>query len=117
MFVCSKKVMFDNGSLFQKIFFCFSFQRSIPIGDEVMEEFMMFSLGVPLSKKYFTSCCLVLEKRMKKVLEINPVLRNLSEETKRELAQTSFPVRISILQFKEMRLCFFWKGETLSSSK
>jgi hypothetical protein len=74
-----------------------------------MEEFMMFSLGVPLSKKYFAACCLVLEKRMKKILETNPVLRDLSDETKQELAQTSFPVRITILlQLNELRLAY-WK--------
>ena len=65
--------------------------RSIPVGDELLQEFMMFSLGVPLSKKSLPSYLSTVEKRMRKILQGIPEFLELTEDVQREIEATNLP--------------------------
>ena len=46
--------------------------RSIPLGENLMDEFMMFSLGVPLSRNYKPAVFRVMLERVRRVFNIHP---------------------------------------------
>jgi len=46
--------------------------RSVPAGMDIIHEFMMHSLGVPLSKTFMPSVLVMMLERVRRVLNIHP---------------------------------------------
>ena len=46
--------------------------RSVPIGENVMHEFMMYSLGVPLSRSYMATFFSILRERIWRIFKVHP---------------------------------------------
>ena len=55
----------------------------------MLREFMMFSLGVPLSKKFLPKYTSVVERRLVRIVEKIPELKNVSDETKKVILATN----------------------------
>ena len=50
---------------------------AIPVGEEIVYEFMMYSLGVPLSKKYMPTLFSILNERLVRIFKMHPEFEEL----------------------------------------
>ena len=50
---------------------------AIPMGEEIVYEFMMYSLGVPLSKKYMPSVFSIVNERLVRIFKMHPEFEEL----------------------------------------
>ena len=71
--------------------------RSVTIGDEIMNEFFMYSLGVPLSKKYMKNVVTLTLERMWRVFNIHQEFRELPVSTQRQLMAKNGPYGLAVM--------------------
>lgn len=61
--------------------------RSVNVGYEIISEYMMYSLDVPLSKRYIVKYFSVVVERMRRILKILPDFEELSSDVKEEIVK------------------------------
>lgn len=71
--------------------------RSVPIGDEMLKEFFMYSLGVPLSRKYMKSVVSITLERIWRVFNIHPEFKELPCQVQRELMAVNGPLGLAVM--------------------
>ena len=71
--------------------------RSVTIGDEMINEFFMYSLGVPLSKKYMKNVVSLTLERMWRVYNIHHEFKELPGSTQRELMARNGPSGLAVM--------------------
>ena len=54
---------------------------SVPVGETITKEFMMFSLGVPLSKSYMVNFFSIIRERIWRIFKVHPDFEDLPLET------------------------------------
>jgi hypothetical protein len=69
----------------------------VSIGDEMLNEFTMYSLGVPLSRRYMRNVVSITLERMLRVLNIHPEFKELSSQTQREVIARNGSLGLAIL--------------------
>ena len=74
--------------------------RSVPIGDELLHEFLMFSLGVPLSKNWLRTYLSTVERRVKQILHSVPEFQHLPDDVKEEIVATNVPLASALVLAK-----------------
>jgi hypothetical protein len=63
--------------------------RSVPVGEEVMEEFAMYSLGVPLSKRYLSRVFAVYHERIWRIFQTHSEFLDLPFQLQMQLVNTN----------------------------
>ncbi len=63
--------------------------RSVPMGEEIMEEFAMYSLGVPLSKRYLSRVFAVYNERIWRIFQAQTEFLELSFQLQLQLVGTN----------------------------
>jgi hypothetical protein len=69
----------------------------VTIGDEIVNEFFMYSLGVPLSRKYMKGVISVTMERMWRVLNIHPEFKELPLQTQRGLLSANGASGVAVM--------------------
>ena len=60
------------------------------VGDDLLNEFIMYSFDVPLSRKYFVNYFSVVNERMRRILKIHPQFEALPMETQQALIKSQW---------------------------
>ena len=92
----SKRGLWHRKDLFKVQIFEVFF-RSTPIGEELLHEFMMFSLGVPLSKKSLSSFLSTAECRLKKTLQGIPEFLEQTNCAQKEIEEANIPAATALV--------------------
>ena len=71
--------------------------RTVPIGDEMLNEFSMYSLGVPLSRRYMKSVFSITLERMWRVLRVHPEFQELSGQAQREVMEANGSLGLAVM--------------------
>ena len=79
--------------------------RSVPMGSDIMYEFMMHSLGVPLSRNYMANVFSVMLERVRRVFCSHPDFEEFSVSTQRNLLRTNCSLGLAL---------YVVRGESLS---
>ena len=79
--------------------------RTVPIGDEMLNEFSMYSLGVPLSRRYMKSVVSITLERMWRVLRVHPEFQELSGQGQRDLMAANGPLGLAVMISRYENLC------------
>lgn len=66
--------------------------RSVTIGDEILNEFFMFSLGVPLSRNYMKSVISITLERVWRLFNAHPDFEELPSHSQLDMMATNGPV-------------------------
>jgi hypothetical protein len=64
--------------------------HSVPASQEIIHEFFMNSLGVPLSRTFMANVFRMMMERVKKVLSIHPEFQELPVAVQRSLLRCQF---------------------------
>ena len=83
--------------------FDFAFKK-IPLGDELIKEVLMYSLGVPLSKSFMANNMAVYLERYLMVMKIHPEFNNLSPSRQQKLWKANSILSLGVLVSK-MEAC------------
>jgi len=79
--------------------------RTVAIGDEMLNEFSMYSLGVPLSRRYMKSVVSITLERMWRVLRVHPEFQELSSQAQREVMAANGPLGLAVMICRYESLC------------
>lgn len=79
--------------------------RTVPIGDEMLNEFSMYSLGVPLSRRYMKSVFSITLERMWRVLRVHPEFQELSGQAQREVMEANGSLGLAVMISRYESLC------------
>ena len=82
--------------------------RSVPVGSDLLYEFMMHSLGVPLSRNYMPNVFSMMLERVRRVFRIHPDFEDLSVATQRNLLRTNCSLGLAL---------YVVRSESLSGSE
>lgn len=59
--------------------------RSVNVGPEIINEYMMYSLDVPLSKSYIIKYFSVVQERVRRLFKIQPEFLELASDAQEDL--------------------------------
>jgi hypothetical protein len=70
---------------------------SVPIGEDVLKEFLLFSIGVLPSTNFLSRMCSVFHERIWMVLELHPEFEALPDDVKRKVVRSRGPAALALL--------------------
>ncbi len=73
---------------------------SVSLGEDLMKEFAMYSLGVPMSKHFMPASVAVFLERFNRVMRIHPEFYKLSDEKQRQLCQQNVLNGVAMMMSK-----------------